>query len=52
MKYNVGKKGADSIMREACIEKALSWRDERLMRTFVWSLKLFNGLCVYLVVLG
>ena len=29
-------------MRGACIEKALSWGDERLMRTFVWSLNLFN----------
>ena len=38
-------------VRGACIEKALSRVDERLMKNFVWSLNLFNGLCVYLVML-
>ena len=36
----------------ACIGKALSWREERLMRTFVWSLNLFNAHCSCLVLLG
>ena len=39
-------------VRGACIEKALSCGDERLMRTFVWSLNLFNTRCGYLLVLG
>ena len=30
-------------LRGACIEKALSWGDEILKRTFVWSLNLFPG---------
>ena len=40
-------------VRIVCIEKYLSWRDERLMRTFVWSLQVFDALCGYFsVVLG
>ena len=37
-------------VRVACIEKALSWGDDILMKNFARSLNLFNGLCVYLVV--
>ena len=41
-----------SHVRGACIGKALSWREERLMRTFVWSLNLFIVHCSCLVLLG
>ena len=35
-------KGSLFHVRWGCIDKDLSWGDERLMRTLVWSLKLFN----------
>ena len=38
-------------VRGACTEKALSWGDGRLLRTFVWSLNVCNALCGYLAVL-
>ena len=52
--YEIERREEGSLLhvKGKCIEKALSWGDERLMRTFVWSLNLFNGLCVYLVMLG
>ena len=34
-------------VRIVCIGKYLSWRDERLMRSFVWSLQVFDALCGY-----
>ena len=39
-------------VRGACIEKALSWGDERLIRSFIWSLNLFNALRGYSCIVG
>ena len=39
-------------VRGACIEKALSWGDERLIRSFIWSLNLFNALSGYSCIVG
>ena len=45
--FEVSRQGRGKLIpcERACIEKALRRGDERLMKTFVWSLNVFNGLC-------